>query len=39
MNLVGVDVGAPRPPFHLLEGEQLARLSAIVDELREGEDG
>jgi len=38
MNLVGVDVGAPRPPFHLLEGEHLARLSAIVDELREPEE-
>jgi 4-hydroxy-tetrahydrodipicolinate synthase len=38
MNLVGVDVGAPRPPFHLLEGDHLARLTAIVDALRDPED-
>ena len=34
-NLVGIDVGAPRPPFHLLEGPDLARLRGIVDALRE----
>ena len=39
MNLIGVDVGAPRPPFHLLEGDALARLAAIVDVLRDPEDG
>lgn len=33
MNLVGVDVGPPRAPFHLLEGDALARLRAIVTEL------
>jgi 4-hydroxy-tetrahydrodipicolinate synthase len=38
MNLVGVDVGAPRPPFHLLEGEHLERLRRIVETLREPED-
>jgi dihydrodipicolinate synthase/N-acetylneuraminate lyase len=38
MNLVGVDVGAPRPPFHLLEGADLERLRAIVDSLREHEE-
>ena len=37
MNLMGVDVGA-RAAFHLLEGEHLARLATIVDELREPED-
>jgi 4-hydroxy-tetrahydrodipicolinate synthase len=33
MNLVGVDVGPPRAPFHLLEGDALQRLRAIVAEL------
>jgi 4-hydroxy-tetrahydrodipicolinate synthase len=33
LNLVGVDVGAPRAPFHLLEGPSLARLREIVDAL------
>jgi 4-hydroxy-tetrahydrodipicolinate synthase len=37
MNLVGVDVGAPRPPFHLLEGADLERLRRIVDDLRDPE--
>jgi dihydrodipicolinate synthase/N-acetylneuraminate lyase len=36
-NLVGLDAGAPRPPFHLLEGPALERLQAIVDSLRESE--
>jgi 4-hydroxy-tetrahydrodipicolinate synthase len=34
-NLVGIDVGAPRPPFHLLEGADLDRLRRIVDDLRD----
>jgi 4-hydroxy-tetrahydrodipicolinate synthase len=34
-NLVGIDVGSPRPPFHLLEGADLERLRSIVDSLRE----
>lgn len=38
VNLVGVDVGAPRPPFHLLEGADLERLRQIVDQLRDPED-
>lgn len=36
-NLVGIDVGAPRPPFHLLEGADLERLKEIVNALREPE--
>lgn len=39
MNLVGVDVGPPRPPFHLLEGEHLDRLRGIVEALRGSEEG
>jgi 4-hydroxy-tetrahydrodipicolinate synthase len=38
VNLVGVDVGPPRPPFHALEGEDLDRLKAIVESLRDPED-
>lgn len=37
-NLVGIDVGPPRAPFHLLEGPDLDRLRSIVDSLREPAD-
>jgi dihydrodipicolinate synthase/N-acetylneuraminate lyase len=30
VNMVGHDVGAPRPPFQLLQGEDEARLSGIL---------
>jgi 4-hydroxy-tetrahydrodipicolinate synthase len=39
MNLVGVDVGPPRPPFHLLQGAHLERLRAIVESLRDPVEG
>lgn len=34
MNLAGVEVGPPRPPFHPLEGEHLDQLRRIVERLR-----
>ncbi len=35
MTLVSPDVGPPRPPFHLLEGELLDDLRRVVEGLRE----
>ena len=32
-NLVGHDVGAPRPPFELLNGEDEARLRGIISRI------